>query len=99
MIVVREDATMNLRFRCPKTEAYVETRIETGFESVQRNWSKDISLRCPHCGSQHAFGFKDGYLEAVLAAPQQPSFDLTDVGIDEKRRRDRARKELALGQQ
>ncbi len=71
---------MHLRFRCPKTEAYVETRIESGFESVQRNWSKDVSLRCPHCGGQHAFGFKDGYLEAVLAAPQQPSFDLPTSG-------------------
>lgn len=90
---------MHLRFRCPKTEAYVETRIESGFESVQRNWSKDVSLRCPHCGRQHAFGFKDGYLEAVLAAPQQPSFDLTDIGIDEKQRRDSARKELTLGRQ
>lgn len=86
---------MHLRFRCPKTEASVEIEIESGFESVLRNWSRAISLPCPHCGSQHAFGFKDSYLEAVLAAPQQRSFDLTDVGIDEKRRHDSARKELA----
>ncbi|HEY2135064.1 MAG TPA: hypothetical protein VGH49_04200 [Xanthobacteraceae bacterium] len=57
---------MNLNFKCPSTKEPIITATPTSFTIVQENWSRVISQKCPHCGEQHSFRFREAYLDAVL---------------------------------
>ncbi|HEX4555604.1 MAG TPA: hypothetical protein VH249_16545 [Xanthobacteraceae bacterium] len=57
---------MDRHFRCPKTNLPIVTSMPTTFKVVQENWSKVISQQCPHCAENHAFQFREAFVDAVL---------------------------------
>ena len=57
---------MDRHFRCPKTNLPIITDMPTAFKVVQEKWSKVISQRCPHCSENHAFQFREAFVDAVL---------------------------------
>ncbi|MGD9844163.1 MAG: hypothetical protein AB7K64_12300 [Variibacter sp.] len=49
-----------LTFRCPRTEAIIDSGIETDHETLRNLQRIGLRVRCPHCGRAHAFTAGEG---------------------------------------
>jgi phage FluMu protein Com len=56
-----------LEFKCPKARKSLHVEVPGDTEAVRSNWTREIRVRCPHCGAVHWFSYRTGYIEAALS--------------------------------
>jgi hypothetical protein len=53
-----------LTFPCPKTNAVVETGVETDPDTLASIPHTTMRIQCPHCGEAHEFSSSEGVLKS-----------------------------------
>lgn len=54
-----------LTFRCPRTNAVVETGVETDPDTLASIPDTTMRIHCPHCGEEHEFSSSEGALKSA----------------------------------
>jgi len=56
-----------LKYRCPESNAEVETSIETDDRTLKKMQSMKLSVWCPHCFKSHSIPIEKTYVDVVAA--------------------------------
>lgn len=56
-----------LTFRCPRTEAIIDSGIETDHDTLCKLQRVVLRMQCPHCGKVHAFAASEGAFKKSAA--------------------------------
>ena len=52
---------------CATTGKPIWTGIHTDSLTLAKIWFSDVTVKCPHCGKNHAIKIREAYIEAALS--------------------------------
>jgi hypothetical protein len=75
-----KNTSMRATLVCPDPGGLVSFEMEGDATSVSRNWKTSLTVKCPHCGDNHAVAFKEVYVDGILTGFRD-DFDRLLLGV------------------